>query len=320
MDARLHSPCPPEPAAGLARPAPGRRASRAAWTSLAVGAAVLGLKFLSWHLTGSVALYSDALESIVNVAAASFALFAVRVAARPADEEHPFGHSKAEYFSAVVEGALILVAAISIVASALGRLLHPGPLESVGLGALVAIVASAVNGLLAAWLVRVGRELRSPAIEADGLHVYTDVATSIGVLAGIGIATATGWWILDPLLAIGVALNIVRVGWRLVRESVGGLMDEALPPAEKERIRAILQPRLQSAQQVHQLLTRRAGHRTFVQFHLVVPATMTVQDAHEICEDLERALATELGEVQVSIHVEPEGEAVPSPFVAGGDA
>ncbi|MFO1051482.1 MAG: cation diffusion facilitator family transporter [Planctomycetota bacterium] len=298
-------------------PNPGATATRAAWTSLCVGASVLGLKFVAWWLTGSVALYSDALESIVNVMAATVALFAVRIAARPADDDHPYGHSKAEYFSSVLEGALIAVAAVSIVIAASERLHAPTALESLGAGATVSILASLVNAILAAWLVRVGRRLRSPAVEADGLHVFTDVATSVGVLVGIAVAASTGWWILDPLIAIAVALNILRVGWRLVRDSLRGLMDAALPVDEQARIKAILAPRMGAALQAHHFLSRRAGHRVFLQFHLVVPASMTVGAAHEICEALERALEEELGEVDVSIHVEPEDEAVARPFVVG---
>ncbi len=301
-------------------PALGTSAIRAAWTSLLVGATVLGLKFVAWLLTGSVALYSDALESIVNVVAATAALFAVRISALPPDANHPFGHSKAEYFSSVFEGSLILFAAISIVSAAIARLAEPTPLDRVGLGGAISIVASIANALLAAWLVRIGRRLKSPAIEADGLHIYTDVATSVGVLAGIGTAVLTGWWILDPLIAIAVALNIVRVGWGLVRSSIGGLMDEALPEAEQDRLRAILAPRMGAALQVHQLLTRRAGNRTFVQFHLVVPGAMSVHDAHEICEGLESALAAELGDAHISIHLEPEGEAVARPFLVADHA
>ncbi|WP_105317094.1 cation diffusion facilitator family transporter [Thermus tenuipuniceus] len=284
-------------------------AERAARLSLLVALWVLGLKALAYLLTGSVALLSDALESTVNVAAALLALFAIRFAQRPPDETHPFGHSKAEYFSAVLEGVLVVLAALLIAKESIPRLLHPRPLGDLGPGLLVSLLASLINGLLAWHLLRQGRRLRSPALTADGYHVLSDVLTSVGVLAGVGLAWATGLWVLDPLLALLVAGNILLMGFRLVRQSVGGLMDEGLSPAEVGRIRKTIAEALGGrALEVHDLKTRKAGNRAFLEFHLVVPGSMTVEEAHRLCDELERALEESFPGLAVTIHVEPESE------------
>lgn len=284
-------------------------AERAARLSLLVALWVLGLKALAYLLTGSVALLSDALESTVNVAAALLALFAIRFAQRPPDETHPFGHSKAEYFSAVLEGVLVVLAALLIAKESIPRLLHPRPLGDLGPGLLVSLLASLINGLLAWHLLRQGRRLRSPALTADGYHVLSDVLTSVGVLAGVSLAWATGLWVLDPLLALLVAGNILLMGFRLVRQSVGGLMDEGLSPAEVGRIRKTIAEALGGrALEVHDLKTRKAGNRAFLEFHLVVPGSMTVEEAHRLCDELERALEETFPGLAVTIHVEPESE------------
>lgn len=284
-------------------------AERAARLSLLVALWVLGLKSLAYLLTGSVALLSDALESTVNVAAALLALFAIRFAQRPPDETHPFGHSKAEYFSAVLEGVLVVLAAFLIAKESIPRLLHPRPLGDLGPGLLVSLLASLINGLLAWHLLRQGRHLRSPALTADGYHVLSDVLTSVGVLAGVSLAWATGLWVLDPLLALLVAGNILLMGFRLVRQSVGGLMDEGLSPAEVSRIRKTIAEALGGrALEVHDLKTRKAGNRAFLEFHLVVPGSMTVEEAHRLCDELERALEESFPGLAVTIHVEPESE------------
>ncbi|ETN88668.1 cation diffusion facilitator family transporter [Thermus sp. NMX2.A1] len=284
-------------------------AERAARLSLLVALWVLGLKALAYLLTGSVALLSDALESTVNVAAALLALFAIRFAQRPPDETHPFGHSKAEYFSAVLEGVLVVLAALLIAKESIPRFLHPRPLGDLGPGLLVSLLASLINGLLAWHLLRQGRRLRSPALTADGYHVLSDVLTSVGVLAGVSLAWATGLWVLDPLLALLVAGNILLMGFRLVRQSVGGLMDEGLSPAEVSRIRKTIAEALGGrALEVHDLKTRKAGNRAFLEFHLVVPGSMTVEDAHRLCDELERALEESFPGLAVTIHVEPESE------------
>lgn len=284
-------------------------AERAARLSLLVALWVLGLKSLAYLLTGSVALLSDALESTVNVAATLLALFAIRFAQRPPDETHPFGHSKAEYFSAVLEGVLVVLAAFLIAKESIPRLLHPRPLGDLGPGLLVSLLASLINGLLAWHLLRQGRRLRSPALTADGYHVLSDVLTSVGVLAGVSLAWATGLWVLDPLLALLVAGNILLMGFRLVRQSVGGLMDEGLSPAEVSRIRKTIAEALGGrALEVHDLKTRKAGNRAFLEFHLVVPGSMTVEEAHRLCDELERALEESFPGLAVTIHVEPESE------------
>jgi cation diffusion facilitator family transporter len=284
-------------------------AENAARLSLVVALLVLGLKAFAYLLTGSVALLSDALESLVNVAAALLALLAIRFAQRPPDETHPFGHSKAEYFSAVLEGVLVVLAAFLIAKESIPRLLHPRPLGDLGPGLLVSLLASLINGLLAWHLLRQGRRLRSPALTADGYHVLSDVLTSVGVLAGVSLAWATGLWVLDPLLALLVAGNILLMGFRLVRQSVGGLMDEGLSPAEVSRIRKTIAEALGGrALEVHDLKTRKAGNRAFLEFHLVVPGSMTVEEAHRLCDELERALEESFPGLAVTIHVEPESE------------
>ncbi|BBL93568.1 cadmium transporter [Thermus thermophilus] len=284
-------------------------AENAARLSLVVALLVLGIKAFAYLLTGSVALLSDALESLVNVAGALLALLAIRFAQRPPDETHPFGHSKAEYFSAVLEGVLVVLAAFLIAKESIPRLLHPRPLGDLGPGLLVSLLASLINGLLAWHLLRQGRRLRSPALTADGYHVLSDVLTSVGVLAGVSLAWATGLWVLDPLLALLVAGDILLMGFRLVRQSVGGLMDEGLSPAEVSRIRKTIAEALGGrALEVHDLKTRKAGNRAFLEFHLVVPGSMTVEEAHRLCDELERALEESFPGLAVTIHVEPESE------------
>ena len=292
----------------------------AATLSLMVGLVVFGLKWLAYKLTGSVALYSDALESIINIVAAGAALIALLVSRRPADQNHPYGHTKAEYFSAVLEGVLIVLAASTIVLEAWHKLLAPQAIPKLGAGLLVSLLASGLNAVLAGVLIRSGRRTRSPALVADGQHILSDVVTSVGVLVGVGLAWLTGFWLLDPLLAIAVALNILWVGWRLMRDSVGGLMDEAVPDAEMIQIRSALTHTLSGFAQdgkvleVHDLRTRRAGPRTFVEFHLVVPGRMSVEQAHRICDQIETNLKTEVGDVQTTIHVEPDKKAKHSTF------
>ena len=243
------------------------------------------------------------------MAAALAALLALRVARKPPDQNHPFGHTKAEYVSAVLEGVLVVLAALWIAKEALPRLLHPVPLEGLGLGLGVSLLASLLNGLLAYHLLKEGRRHRSPALTADGYHVLSDVLTSLGVVLGVGLAGLTGLWVLDPLLALAVAGQILFLGYRIVRESVGGLMDEGLPPEEVERIHTFLQERIRGrALEVHDLKTRRAGPRSFLEFHLVVRGDTPVEEAHRLCDELERALAQAFPGLQATIHVEPEGE------------
>ncbi len=273
--------------------------------SVAVGLAVFALKFWAWRLTGSVALYSDAVESIVNVVSALAALYAVNLAAKPADREHPYGHHKAEYMAAVIEGALILAAAAAILLAAWKAWLAPviaGPPWS---GLAVNLGAGILNAAWCAVLLREGRRLRSPALVADGRHLLTDVVSSAGVAAGLAAATVTGLPWLDPLLACLVAVNILWAGLRLIRESVGGLMDEAADPKVLAAVRSAIAQSGKGAIQAHDLITRVAGSATFVEFHLVVPAVMTVGESHAICDRIEAAIRADVPGARVTIHVEP---------------
>jgi cation diffusion facilitator family transporter len=277
--------------------------------SIVVAVFVLGLKYAAYHVTGSVALYSDALESIINVATALVALYAIRVSLQPADAEHPYGHSKAEYFSAVFEGVLIIVAALLILREAYHAYFAPRVIEAPALGLAINAGASAINALWALLLIRRGKTLRSHALQADGRHLMADVVTSIGVLVGLLAAVATGIPQLDPALAALVALNILWSGWQVMRESVGGLMDQAAPPEMLARIRELISTHADGAIEAHDLRTRHAGRVTFVDFHLVVSGTLSVSEAHDICDRIERAIRTEFEGAAVTIHVEPEDKA-----------
>jgi cation diffusion facilitator family transporter len=284
-------------------------AERTAWSSLGVGLAVLALKGAAWWLTGSTALFADMLETVVNVAAASAALAAVRYSALPADENHPYGHAKAEYFSAVLEGTLILVAAMMIlqeVWQAWSRLHAP---EQPVVGLALSAVATVVNASWATILRRRGKRLSSPALVADSHYLMSDVVTSAGVILGVGLVATTGLLWLDPLLAAATAVMILFSGWRLLRESVGGLMDEAVGQDQLAQIRSLVSVEASGALEAHDLRTRRAGRNTFVEFHLVVPGGMPVSEAHEICDRIESALKDALGSAVITIHVEPEGKA-----------
>jgi cation diffusion facilitator family transporter len=277
--------------------------------SVLVGLIVLALKFAAYYVTGSVALYSDALESIVNVATAIAALFAIRFSAKPADANHPYGHHKAEYFSVVLEGVLIVIAALSIFREAYLAFLEPRTLNQPTQGLLVNGAATAINAGWSYLLVRQGRARRSPALAADGRHLFTDVITSIGVLVGLLLALATGIAILDPIIAALVGINIVWYGWQMIRESVGGLMDEAVPAETLDRIRQVISANADGAIEAHDLRTRLAGRATFIDFHLVVPGSMPVTRAHDICDQIERALKAEVADSLITIHVEPEEKA-----------
>lgn len=274
--------------------------------SLLIGCLVLGLKVLAWRMTGSVALLSDALESTVNLATAFAALIAIRVAARPADANHPFGHHKAEFFSAVLEGVMIIVAALFILREAYHGFMSPRVLDAPIEGLLVNGAATALNGVWAWVLVRQGQKLKSPALVADGRHLWTDVVTSAGVAGGVLLALVTGWWVLDAVMAALVAVNILWSGWRVVKESLSGLMDEAVPDETLEQIRQAISAEAHGAVEAHDLRTRHAGSATFVEFHLVVPGEMSVFDAHEICDRVEAAVAKAVPDTHVTIHVEPE--------------
>ena len=285
------------------------RIRRLAFASILVALAVMALKFWAWWVTGSVALYSDALESIVNVIAASVAWWAIIVSHKPADQNHPYGHHKAEYFSAVVEGVLIVLAALLIFREAWAALQAPVIMDAPALGLGINGGAAVINAIWATILIRVGRAHRSPALEADGRHIMTDVVTSAGVIVGLIASIVTGWAILDPLLAIIVAINILWQGWKVIGQSVQGLMDVAAPLEDTMRIRTIISANSKGALEVHDLKTRIAGRATFIEFHLVVDADMSVGAAHAICDRIEEALRDEIPSVRVIIHVEPEDEA-----------
>lgn len=274
--------------------------------SLAVGFAVLAMKILAYRMTGSIALYSDALESTVNVVTAFAALIAVHIAAKPADETHPYGHHKAEFFSAVLEGVMIVIAALLILREAYFGLMNPAELDLPLTGIAVNFAATVVNSIWAYILITYGRRHKSPALVADGRHLLTDVVTSIGVVAGILLALGTGWWILDPILAAFVAVNILWSGSKLIKESLSGLMDEAVPPETLTRIRDIITAHAHGASEAHDLLTRHAGPAIFIEFHLIVAGDMTVFEAHDICDEIENALEHAFDGARITIHVEPE--------------
>lgn len=283
--------------------------------SLLIGLIVLGLKFLAWRITGSIALYSDALESIVNVVTAVAALVAVWLAQKPADAALPYGYHKAEYFSAVVVGVMIIVAAMLIVREAVLGFMAPTPPDAPVQGLAVSIVATMINVAWAYVLIRHGRSVRSPALQADGKHLMTDVVSTAGVVVGLVLVYLTGWAVLDAILAALVALNILWSGWAVIRDSVGGLMDVAVPKDIQHTIREVIASNAEGAIEAHDIRTRQAGKMTFIDFHLVVPGTMRVDAAHEICDTIEAKLREAVREVQITIHVEPEDKAKHSGIV-----
>lgn len=285
------------------------RTMKVAWGSLAVSFLALGLKLAAWWVTNSVALYSDALETIINVIAACTALVALQISSKPADANHPYGHQKAEYFSAVMEGMMVIGAAGAILHEVYNVWWNPTPIGAPVLGVVISSLATVLNGIWAALLIRLGRAWRSPAILASGRHILTDVWTSIGVLAGFALVPITRQAWLDPAIAAVVAVNIIWVGYAMVRDSVGSLMDKAVEPEILDGIRRVIASNAEGALEAHDLRTRTSGHVTFIEFDLVVPARIAVEDAHIICDRLEQALRDELGEAVITIHVEPEGKA-----------
>lgn len=276
-----------------------------AWLSVAAAIATILLKGTAWWLTGSVGLLSDAIESFVNLAGAMMALWMLTLAALPADDDHAYGHSKAEYFSSAFEGFLILLAALSIGYAALSRLMDPQPLEAVGVGLLVSAVASVINLATARALMRVGREHNSITLEADAHHLMTDVWTSAGVIVGVGLVWLSGWLWLDPLLALLVAANIVWTGWQLMRRSAAGLMDTSLPAAEVTQIEAQLAAYRRRGLDFHALRTRQSGSRAFVTLHVLVPGHWTVQQGHDWAERIEADVRTVIPRAHVTTHLEP---------------
>jgi cation diffusion facilitator family transporter len=279
---------------------------RYAWLSIAAAIATIGLKTLAWHVTGSVGLLSDALESVVNLVAAMLALSMLRVAAAPPDEAHPFGRFKAEYFASGIEGALIVFAAGSIAYAAIPRLWAPQPLDAPGLGIGLSVLASLINLGVAVALIRVGRSEHSIALEADGHHLMTDVWTSAGVILAVGLIWVTGWLILDPLIALAVAAHIVWTGIGLMRRSFAGLLDAAIAGDERAEIEKIFaEYRRRYAVEFHAVLTRQAGARRFISFHLLVPDAWTVAQAHQLSEEVEERIRSLVPNAILFSHLEP---------------
>lgn len=284
---------------------PRRDLSAFAVLSIVTAIVVIGLKLIAWRITGSVGLLSDALESTVNLVAAIGAFVALRVAAKPPDRSHNFGHTKAEYLSAVFEGVMIVVAAVVIVATAVDRLLHPEELDEVGMGLAISVGATVVNAVVGWVLIRAGRRHRSLTLEADGKHLMTDVWTTAGVVVGVFLVAVTGWLPLDPLIAIAVAANILVVGGRLVWRSGAGLMDSALPDDLRAAIDAVLARHRADRIDFHDVRTREAGHERFVQLHMLVPGDWSVQRAHDLAETIEDELRATVDDLTVTLHVEP---------------
>ena len=279
--------------------------TRYAWLSIAAAIATILLKGVAWRLTGSVGLLSDAIESFVNLAGALMALWMLTLAALPADDDHAHGHGKAEYFSSAFEGFLILLAAVSIGYTAIERLMNPQPLEAVGAGLLVSVVASVINFATARILLEVGRKHNSITLEADAHHLLTDVWTSAGVIGGVGLVWLTGWLWLDPAIALLVAVNIVWTGWRLMQRSAAGLMDISLPVEKLEQIEAVLAGYREQGLDFHALRTRQAGSRVFVTVHVLAPGAWTVQQGHDWSERIEADIRNALPHAHVTTHLEP---------------
>lgn len=282
-----------------------RHLVRLMWLAITAALVTISMKTGAWLLTGSVGLLSDAAESVVNLVAAIFGLVAVHWAAQPADEEHAYGHEKANYLSAGVEGALILIAALTIGYTAVERLINPAPIETVGIGLAVAGAASVVNLVVGLLLLRTGKREQSMILEADGKHLLTDVWTSVGVIIGVALVALTGWAPLDAIVALAVAANILVTGSGLVRRSADGLMDRALEPAELRAIERVLDGFSGERTRFHALRTRRAGRRAFVSVHVLVPGEWTVQHGHDFVEEVEDAIRRQFDLVTVDTHLEP---------------
>ena len=277
-----------------------------AWLSVATSIVTISLKMVAWWVTGSVGLLADAAESVVNLVAAVVALIAITVAERPADDDHQYGHSKAEYFSAVVEGAMIFVAATFILYTGVERLINPVPIESLGLGLAISVVAAVINGIVGTLLIRAGVRHRSPTLKADGKHLITDVVISVGVVVGVTLVWITGWEFLDPVVAIAVGLNILFIGYRLVHESGMGLMDATLPEQDNRAIQEVLDRHRQPGRvDFHELRTRESGRWRFVEFHALVPGDWSVERGHDLVEKVEQEIHAALPHSHITTHLEP---------------
>lgn len=278
--------------------------TRYAWLSIAAALLTIALKTGAWWITGSVGLLSDAAESFVNLIGAAMALAMLTIAAKPADEDHSYGHGKAEYFSSGLEGGLILIAALSIAGAAIPRLIHPQPLEKISTGLVVSAGASVVNLVVALVLSRVGRRRQSVALEASAHHLLTDVWTSVGVIVGVALVALTGWNWFDPIVALAVAVNIVFAGVKIVRRSVLGLMDTALSPEDLQAIDRVLDRHKEQRVQFHALRTRQSGARRFISVHVLVPGQWTVQRGHDLLEEIEKDIRTAVPNSTVFTHLE----------------
>lgn len=277
-----------------------------AWLSVATAIVTIVLKTYAWWLTGSVGLLSDAAESVVNLVAAIISIIAVTVAERPADADHQYGHSKAEYFSAGAEGALIFVAAGMIIYTSVERMLSPRPLESLGIGLAISVGAAVINGIVGVLLVRAGTERRSPTLKANGKHLITDVVTSVGVVIGVALVWLTGWDILDPIVAIAVGLNILVMAYRMIHGSGMGLMDATLPHSDNQAIEQVLQRNRELGQvDFHELRTRESGRWRFVEFHVLVPGGWSVERGHDLAEKVEQEIHAALPNSHITTHLEP---------------
>ncbi len=279
---------------------------RYAWLSIAAAVATIGLKLAAWLFTGSVGLLSDALESLVNLAGGIIALTMLEIASRPADKDHAFGHSKAEYFSSGIEGTLILFAAMAITYAAVQRLMHPRPLVQIGLGLAISVIASLINFFVAMVILRAGKKNNSITLRANAHHLLTDVWTSAGVIMGVILVAMTGWQWLDPVVAILVAGNIVRIGVSILRDSVFGLMDVSLPPQELQKIDQVLERQKPNGVQFHALLTRQSGAERFISMHVLVPGHWTVQQGHALLEKIEAEIRAVLPNATVITHLEAQ--------------
>jgi len=279
--------------------------TRFAWISIVAAILTITIKTIAYFLTNSVGLFSDALESCINLAGAVMALAMLTIAARPADDDHTYGHNKAEYFSSGVEGILVFIAAIGIGIASVRRFIDPQPIDKLGIGIVISVLASLINLVVSIVLFRAGKRYHSITLEADAKHLMTDVWTSAGVLIGVGAVALTGWERLDPIVAFIVAGNIVRTGFLIVKDSVSGLMDKALPVESQDIIQRTLGPYKESGIQFHAFLTRQAGSRQFVSFHVLVPGNWSVHEGHQLLEKIEADLRHVLPYVVVSTHLEP---------------
>lgn len=285
--------------------APPEDLSRYALLSIGAALVTISLKSVAWWVTGSVGLLADAAESLVNLVAAVFAFYALKISIRPPDKDHPFGHSKAEYFSAQLEGVMIFVAAVVIIQQAINRIMNPIPIENIGIGVAISAVAGVINGVVALILIRAGKRYRSLALQADGHHLMTDVVTSIAVIIGVVVVAITKQPILDPIIALALGVNIIFTGIQLIRKSVNGLMDIAMPEEEVAQVESILDSFRNSDIDFHAVRTRESGNRRFLAMHVLVPGAWSVKRGHDFTEDVVETLMADFPDLRITAHLEP---------------